>query len=132
MPLYWYVFFSIADSMSRVAQVTWSSGQPAFFTATLTSRYSKDIQISYSASTSLLSDVEMVPYFYRTVPSYSFYAETIYALMQAFDWLLLGVVHQAVADYTRSLEDLNGLLTRKNKKGASVIDSLTLNGFLTK
>ena len=105
--------------------------QPAYFTATLTSRYLKDIQISPSASTPLLTDVETLPYFYRTVPSYSLYAETIYSLMQAFDWLFLGVVHQEVADYTRSLEDLNTLLTRNSKKGASVIDSPNLIGFLS-
>ena len=105
--------------------------QPAYFTATLTSRYLKDIQVSYSASTSLLSNIGTLPYFYSTVPSYSLYTETIYALMQVFDWLLLGVVHQEVADYTRSLEDLNALLTRHSDRGASIIDSPNLNGFLS-
>lgn len=109
--------------------------QPTYFTASLTSRYLKDVQVSYSATTPLLSDVEATPLFYRTVPSYSDYGHTIYALMQQFDWLFLGVIHQEVAHYTRSLEELNAILMESssvNNQSASVIVSLGLNSYLNR
>lgn len=112
---------------------------PAYFTATLTSRYLKDIQISYSANTPLLDNVGEVPLFYRTVPSYSKFGATIYTLMKHFDWLLVGVVHQEVPHYTRALENLDALLTDRSTSvpsdsngdgDARVIASLGLNRFL--
>lgn len=106
--------------------------QPTYFTASLTSRYLKDIQVSYSASTPLLSDVGGFPLFYRTVPSYMEYGRTIYALMQHFGWLSVGVVHQEVSHYTRALEDLNNLLSERSNNTASVIVSLGLTSYLTR
>ena len=110
--------------------------QPTYFTASLSSRYLKDIQISYSATTPLLSDTNRFPLFYRTVPSYSDYSRAIFALMRHFDWLRVGVVHQEDSHYTRSLEDLNLFLTSSsaNSSGgqASVILSQALNSFLTR
>ena len=109
---------------------------PAYFTATLTSRYLKDIQISYSANTPLLDNVKEVPLFYRTVPSYSKFGVSIYTLMKHFDWLRVGVVHKEVPHYTRGLENLNAVLASRsanpsNSDGdARVIASLGLNRFL--
>jgi gamma-aminobutyric acid type B receptor len=106
--------------------------QPTYFTASLTSRYLKNIHIAYSASTPLLSDVDVFPLFYRTVPSYTEYSSTIYALMLNFDWLSVGVVHQEISHYTRALEDLNTFLSENSKGTASVIASLGMNSFLTR
>ena len=110
--------------------------QPTYFTASLSSRYLKDIQISYSATTPLLSDTNRFPLFYRTVPSYSDYSRAIFALMRHFDWLRVGVVHQEDSHYTRSLEDLNLFLTSSSANSsrgqASVILSQALNSFLTR
>lgn len=106
--------------------------QPTYFTASLTSRYLKDIHLSYSAISPLLSDVEIFPLFYRTVPSYAEYGSTIYALMEHFDWLFIGAVHQETSHYTRALEDLNNLLGQRSNQTANVIASLSLNSYLTR
>ena len=88
--------------------------------------------MSYSATSPLLSDVGNFPLFYRTVPSYAEYGNTIYALMQHFDWLLVGAVHQDSSHYTSALEDLSELLTQKSNQTANVITSFSLNSFLTR
>ncbi len=109
---------------------------PVEATAAISSRYLKSIQISYSSSTPLLSDVSQYPLFYRTVPSYSDYNPAIYAIMRHFDWLSLGVVHKETSHYTQSLENLDAMLANLTggtdaESKASVIASLGLNSYLS-
>ena len=89
-----------------------------YFTAAITSRYSKDIHISYAASTPLLSDVENFPLFYRTVPSYTAYNRAIYGIMQEFHWSNIAVVHEEEPHYTLTVEDLAVVLNQNNINGS--------------
>ena len=77
---------------------------PAVLTASLTSSYLNTVQISYAADTPQLTDVGEHPLFFQSVPSYSTYKDTIYAIMRKFDWLNVGVIHAVVPYYTLALE----------------------------
>ena len=76
-------------------------------TAALTSNYFNLVQVSYSANTPVISNVNLFPKFYRTVPSYLSYHATVAAVMRHFDWLHVGVIHEDSMFYTIALEALN-------------------------
>ena len=101
---------------SDVVHIGGACDEPTASTAALTSGYFGEVQISYAAQNPVLSRVEQFPYFYRTVPTYSAYGESVYALMVHFDWLKVNVVHLESASFTRALEDLGELLAEFDKR----------------
>lgn len=76
-------------------------------TAALTSNNFNLVQVSYSANTPVISNINLFPKFYRTVPSYLSYHATVAAVMRHFDWLHVGVIHKDSTFYTIALEALN-------------------------
>ena len=111
----------------------------AFSTASLTSKYSKDIQVSYAASTPLLSNTRQLPLFYRTVPSYTKYNSALYSLMREKKWWNIAIVHEDEPHYTTAVESLSKYLDARNQQGlkgpdgqseAKIVDVTGLNGFL--
>ena len=101
----------------------------AVLTASLTSDYFHLVQVSYSANTPLLSDIEKFPLFYRTVPSYLSYQAAVASIMQYFNWQQVGVIHQEVPYFTVALETLNDYLSSR-LQGAMVVASQGLNNYL--
>ena len=89
-------------------------------TAALTSNNFNLVQVSYSANTPVLSNVNLFPKFYRTVPSYLSYHTTIAAIMRHFDWLHVGVIHEDSTFYTIALEALN-MYFQSNIPGAMLL-----------
>ena len=100
--------------------------------------------MSYAASTLLLSDIQQLPLFYRTVPSYTEYNIALYALMREFGWWNIAVIHKELPHHTLAVESLanyfdtrneeNGILRGGNSEGgnqeARIVSATGLNGFL--
>ena len=108
-----------------------------FSTAAITSRYSKDIHVSYAASSPLLSEVEHFPLFYSSVPSYTTYNKAIYSIMKLYSWWNIGVVNQEERHYTVALENLANFFNIQNMdsksdsdSNANIVTTLALNFFL--
>ena len=103
----------------------------ATLSATLTSEYFRVVQVSYGSDTPLLSNIEDFPMFYRTVPSYLSYFNAVAAVMQHFDWQMVGVIHEEVPYYTVALETLNAYLSSSSTvHGASITNVQGLTSFL--
>ena len=115
---------------SRYAVIGPGCNAGATLTASLTSNNFRVVQVSYAAETPLLSNIDAFPLFYRTVPSYLSYHATIAAVMQHFDWLHVGVIHEVVPYYTVALESLYALLSN-TIPGARLVATQGLNTHLT-
>lgn len=61
-------------------------------TATIASQYINTVQVSYGVLSPLFSDVTTYSYFYRTVPDFITYVEPIAAILEHFDWQVIGIV----------------------------------------
>ena len=84
--------------------------QPTTALADLVRRYSI-VQVSHAAQTPAISQLELYPYTFRTMPAYSTYHHSIYAVMKFFDWLFINVVHNELPIYTLALEGLGRLIS---------------------
>lgn len=97
--------------------------------ASLASNYLDTVQVSFGALSPLLSDVNTYSYFYRTVPSYLSFNKVIFAIMQHFDWQVVGVVHAENTFYTSTLENLASLFVAQNSP-AQIRASLGISAHL--
>ena len=98
-------------------------------TAALTSNNFNLVQVSYSANSPVVSNVDHFPAFYRTVPSYLSYHSTIAAIMRHFDWLHVGVIHEDSTFHTVALEGLNTHF-QNNIPGAMLLGTQGLTSHL--
>lgn len=87
------------------------------------------VHVSFGALSPILSDTNHFTHFYRTVPSYSSYNNHILALMNYFDWQIIGIVHEVESFHTTALENLAELFMTKNSS-ANIQVSLDLQGHL--
>ena len=101
------IIYSLTLVGSKYAIIGPACNDGTALTASLTSNNFNVVQVSYSANTPVLSNVDLFPKFYRTVPSYLSYHATIAAIMRHFDWLHVGVIHEDSTFYTIALEALN-------------------------
>ena len=98
--------------------------------ATIVSRYTSTVQVSYGVASPVFSDVNAYPFFYSTVPAYTEYVKPITAILENFNWNYIGlVVRTDSIPYALTAEALSRFLrTRSNQFEVSAF--LSSNTFI--
>ncbi len=102
----------------------------AALTATIASQYINAVQVSYGVLSPLFSDVNTYSYFYRTVPDFITYMEPITAILEHFDWQVIGIVLSDSVRYVLLKEALANFLGVRNSnfKIATILSQFDLEG----
>lgn len=75
--------------------------------AALSGRFYNVTQLSYGASTPALSDTNMFPRFYRTIPSEVQANSARFALMKQFGWERVATLHETQNIFSRTVDDFH-------------------------
>ena len=102
---------------------------PTDLIATIASRHTSAVQVSYGVVDPVFSDVNSYSYFYRTVPSYIKYVEPIAAILEHFDWKIIGTVIQTDKSYfSLTVEALVDIFsTKHNSTKYNLLTTLSLH-----
>ena len=93
--------------------------------ATIVSRYTSTVQVSYGVVSPVFSDVSTYSFFYSTVPAYTEYVKPIAAILEYFDWQVIGLVVDT--DLTRFTLSSEALVEFLSKRGTNFTVSASLS-----
>ena len=83
--------------------------------ATIVSRYTSTVQVSYGVTSPVFSNVNTYSFFYSTVPALTEYVKPIAAIFEHFDWQVIGlVVDTDITRFTLSGETLADFLSNRS------------------